>query len=102
MVRTRHDIAREAPMLDAFRARGSALLLTAFAVACSDPADPNIADGKAELTVVHASPAIGPVEVRVAELSVVTGLEYGRSSGALLVPSGTRLITVRAGDSTIA
>ena len=89
-------------MMAAFRTGTSVLLLAALAVACSDPADPNAAAGKAELTVVHASSAIGPIDVRVADLSVVTGLAYGRSSGARLVPAGTRLITVRTGDSTIA
>src|SRR5687767_380604 len=54
---------REVDMVAAFRARGSALLLASLAVACSDPADPNNAAGKAELTVVHASPAVGLVDV---------------------------------------
>lgn len=90
-------------MLDAFRVRGSALLFAATAAACSsDPTIPDDSSAKAELTVVHASPTLGPVNVRVADLSVVTGLAYGRSSGAVLVPAGDRLITVMAGDSALA
>ena len=90
-------------MRPAFRAGGSALLLAAIAAACSsDPTIPDDTSAKAQLTVVHASPALGPVNVRVADLSVVTGLAYGRSSGAVLVPAGDRLITVMAGDSALA
>ena len=90
-------------MPDAFRVRESALLLVAIAVACSsDPTIPDDSSAKAELTVVHASPTVGPVNVRVADVSVVTGLAYGRSSGAVLVPAGDRLITIMAGDSALA
>lgn len=94
-------------MIDAIRVREIALVLAvsvvATVVACSsDPTDPDDRAGKAELTIVHASPALGPVDVRMAELSVVTGLAYGRSSGAKLVPAGNRLITVMAGDSAVA
>ena len=90
-------------MSPAIRRRRTALLLAAIAVACSsDPNDPDDSATRAELTVVHASPALGLVNVRVANQSVVTGLAYGRSSGAVPVLSGHRVITVRSGDSTIA
>ena len=94
-------------MIDAIRVRGIALVLAvivgATVVACSsDPTVPDDRAGKAELTIVHASPALGPVDVRMADLSVVTGLAFGRSSGAKLVPAGNRVITVMAGDSAVA
>lgn len=80
-------------------AASTAILLGS--IACSDPSNPGDPT-KAQLTVVHASPALGPVDVRVSDVSVVTGLAYGRSSGARLVPSGERQIVVQAGDSTVA
>ena len=89
-------------MFDKYRVRSAAVVLAAVALACSsNPNDPD-GDGTAELTVVHASPTVGSVDVRVADLSVVSGLAYGRSSGVLRVPSGTREITVRSGSSEVA
>ena len=85
-----------------FRVRASALLAAATAACSSDPTIPDDRIGKAELTVVHASPVIGPVEVRVADQAIVSGLVFGRSSGAVLVPAGSRVITVHAGDSALA
>src|SRR5688572_11283233 len=76
---------RRLPMLAAFRVRSAALVLAAVTAGCSsDPSTPDDSSGKAELTVVHASPALGLVDVRVADYSVVNGLAYGRSSGARL------------------
>lgn len=90
-------------MSDAAFVRGIALMVVAVAQACSsDPAVPDDRGGKAELTVVHASPALGLIDVRVADQSVVNGLAYGRSSGPRLVHAGTRVITVRSADSMIA
>ena len=85
-------------MFDASFVRTSALVAAATAVACSsDPTIPNGEAREATLTVVHASPATGRVDVRVAGVSVVSDLAYGRSSGARPVPSGTREIIVRSG-----
>lgn len=88
-------------MTNAFRGCTIAAVLSAALAACSsDPTIPNA--GNAELTVVHASPATGLVDVRVAERSVVNGLAYGRSSGAVRVPAGPGVITVRSGGNEIA
>ena len=84
-------------------APGRSLLLAAVAAACSsDPTIPDGRGGDAELTVVHASPAIGLVDVRIAEQSVISGLAYGRSSGTVRVPAGERRITVWSGGSALA
>lgn len=87
-------------MMDAFRALGVAAVLMPALACSSDPTIPNARD--AELTVVHASPATGLVEVRVAERAVVSGLAYGRSSGALRVPAGPGVIAVRSAGTEIA
>ena len=88
-------------MPTSFRVPRAALLFSALALACSD--DPVIPAGsEAELTVIHASPATGPIDVRVADVSAVSGLAYGRSSGVRRVPAGAREIIVRSGSAEIA
>ena len=90
-------------MTDAIRFRRAAPLVVLLAVACSsDPTNSNGNGPKAELTVVHASPGIGLIDVRVANVSVVSGLAYGRSSGVRQVAAGASEIVVRASDSVIA
>lgn len=89
-------------MLETLRSCGTALALAAVVAGCSsDPILPK-QPGTAELRVVHASPAVGDIDVRVAQVSVVSGLGYGRSSGVLRVPSGTQVITVQSGGAQIA
>lgn len=89
-------------MLAIFCCRRMAVALAAIVAGCSS--DPTILEqpGTAELRVVHASPAVGAIDVRVAQVSVVSGLAYGRSSGVLRVPSGTQVITVRSGGAQTA
>jgi hypothetical protein len=58
--------------------------------------------GNAQLKVVHAAQAIGPVEVRIAGSPVISGLSYGHSSGLTNVPAGTQELTFVAGGVTVA
>ncbi|HKS06438.1 MAG TPA: DUF4397 domain-containing protein [Gemmatimonadaceae bacterium] len=73
--------------------------LAFIAASCEDSASSNGA--QAELTVIHATQALGAVEVLVDGESVIASLEFGSASGPIDVPSGTQRVVVRAGTDTV-
>ena len=78
------------------------LLVPAFLVACSSSTD-NGGGGSADaaLRVVHASAAIGPVDVLVDGTPVITGLTYGSSSAEVPIHAGQRHFMVRSGATVL-
>jgi hypothetical protein len=78
-----------------------ALLAVVVGASCSDPVDPPV-QGSAALRVVHASPLLGAIDVRVADVSAVSGLGFGHTSPLVTVPSGVQVITVRSNGSLVA
>ncbi|HTL06496.1 MAG TPA: DUF4397 domain-containing protein [Gemmatimonadales bacterium] len=76
--------------------RSAALLATACSVlsACGSSGEP--AGGEATLRVLHASPALGPVDVSVAGVTVAHGIVYGTASALVRVPGGQQHLEVRA------
>lgn len=66
--------------------------------ACSTSNEPA---GEAELRVLHATPALGPVDVAVGGVTVVHGVAYGTSSTLVRVPAGVQHLVVSAGGQTL-
>ena len=80
-----------------------ALLLAAavLAAACGD-SDSNQPGGVlAEFRALHVTPALGPVDIEVDGAPVVTGLAYGSSSAALIIPGGRQRFVVRSGNQVL-
>jgi uncharacterized protein DUF4397 len=67
--------------------------------ACSDAS--NGPAGEAELTVLHASPALGPVDVEVAGVTVIHAVAFGTASSLVQVPGGQQHLVVRAGGQVV-
>jgi hypothetical protein len=57
--------------------------------------------GEAELRVLHATPALGPVDVEIAGATVVQGVSYGTASRLLDVPAGEQHIVVRSAGQVL-
>jgi hypothetical protein len=73
--------------------------LAFFAASCEDSSSSN--EAQAELTVVHATEALGAVEVLVGGEPVITNLAFGAASGPIDVPAGSQRVVVRAGTDTV-
>ena len=67
--------------------------------ACSD--SPNGPAGGAALRVLHATPALGPVDVDVAGVTVIHSVAYGTASSLVQVPGGQQHLVVRAGGQIL-
>lgn len=65
---------------------------------CSSNAGPA---GDAELRVLHASPALGPLDVEVGGVTVGHAIPYGSSSALLHVPAGQQHLVVRSGGQVL-
>ena len=73
----------------------------ALAAACGD-SDSNQPGGDlAEFRALHVTPALGPVDIEVDGAPVVTGLAYGSSSAALIIPGGRQRFVVRSGNQVL-
>ncbi len=57
--------------------------------------------GEAELRVLHATPALGPVDVEVGGVTVVHGVAYGTTSTLVKVPAGEQHLVVRSGGQVL-
>lgn len=67
------------------------VLLGACAAETSGP------EGEAELRVLHATPALGSIEVAVGGVTVIGSIVYGTASTLVRVPAGRQRIVVRSG-----
>jgi hypothetical protein len=78
------------------------LVVSAFLVACSSSTDSG-GGGQvdASLRAVHASPAVGPIDVLVDGTPVITGLGYGASSPEVTISAGQRHFVVRSGATVL-
>jgi hypothetical protein len=83
-------------------ARWRFLLIPAVLAACSDSTD-NGGGGNADaaLRTVHASPAIGPIDVLVDDTPIITGLAYGESSPEVAIEAGQRHFVIRSGATVL-
>ena len=81
------------------RIRSLAVATVILAAACggstSGPA------GNAELRVLHATPALGPVDVELGGVTVAHGVAYGTASGVINVPGGQQHLVVRSAGQVI-
>ena len=76
--------------------RSAALLAAAcgaLSTACGSSGEPS---GEATLRVLHATPALGPVDVSVAGVTVAHGIVYGTASTLVHVPGGQQHLEVRS------
>ena len=70
-----------------------------FAAACSgSTAGPA---GDAELRVLHATPALGPVDVELGGTTVAHGVSYGTSTAVIEVPGGQQHLVVRSAGQVL-
>jgi hypothetical protein len=53
------------------------------------------------LRVLHATPALGPVDVEVAGVTVVHSVAYGTASSLVQVPGGQQHLVVRVGGQVL-
>lgn len=72
------------------------LLSTAAIVAVSACGTTSEPTGEAELRVLHATPALGPVDVSVAGVTVAHGIVFGTASTLVRVPAGQQHLEVRS------
>lgn len=77
------------------------LLLPAFLAACGSSATGGGGNTDAVLRAVHASPAVGPIDVLVDGTPVITGLTYGASSAEVTINAGQRHFVVRSGATVL-
>jgi hypothetical protein len=75
------------------------LLALGAALACNN--DPTGNSGAAELRVLHATAALGAVDVYIGGTRVVQGIGFGSASPIVRVPAGAQHIEVRAGGAPI-
>jgi len=57
--------------------------------------------GEAELRVLHATPALGPVDVAVGGVTVVHGIAFGTTSTLVRVPAGQQHLVVSSGSQIL-
>jgi hypothetical protein len=78
-------------------------LLPAFLVACGSSTDGG-GGGSADASfrAVHASPAVGPIDIQVDGMPVVAGLAYGQSSPEVIIDAGPRRFVLRSGGNVLA
>jgi len=57
--------------------------------------------GEAELRVLHATPALGPVDVAVGGVTVVHGIAFGTTSTLVRVPGGQQHLVVSSGSQIL-
>jgi uncharacterized protein DUF4397 len=67
--------------------------------ACSE--SPNGPADQAELRLLHATPALGPVDVEVAGVTVIHSVAYGTASSLVQVPGGQQHLVVRTGNQIL-
>ena len=83
-----------------FRRHYAAIAAIAFlAASCENASSSN--PTQAALTVVHATQALGAIDVSVGGEPVVTGLAFGSASAPIAVPAGTQRVVVKVGTDTI-
>lgn len=84
------------------RLRAASLVLVAGALlACSDDdADPQ--GNTAELRMVHADPAAGPIDVEVGGEVVLQDVAYGTTSAPASIPAGVQHVVLRTGSGVLA
>lgn len=58
-------------------------------------------EGDAELRVLHASPALGPLDVQIGGVTVIHGLTYGTTSALVKVPDGPQHLVFKAFGYTL-
>ena len=78
------------------------LLVSALLAACSSSTDSG-GGGQVDagLRAVHASPAVGPIDVLVDGTPVITGLAYGASSPEVIIHAGQRHFVIRSGATVL-
>jgi hypothetical protein len=81
------------------RLRVAILAITAVLVGCGGST--NGPAGQAELRVLHATPALGALDVQVGGVTVIHGVSYGNASAVVNVPAGQQHVQVRAGGQTL-
>ncbi|HEY9382949.1 MAG TPA: DUF4397 domain-containing protein [Gemmatimonadales bacterium] len=57
--------------------------------------------GEAELRVLHATPALGPLDVEVGGITVAQGIAFGTASTLLSVPAGQQHLVIRSGNQVL-
>jgi hypothetical protein len=87
-MRTKPSLSRSLPIV-------CAILAAACGGSTSGPA------GNAELRVLHATPALGPVDVELGGVTVARGVAYGTASGVIDVPGGQQHLVVRSAGQVI-
>jgi hypothetical protein len=84
-----------------FYATSLGLVATAAALAaCSDSTTSPAMT--ADLKLVHANAAAGPVDLEVGGTTVIQDLAYGRTSAVTRVPGGAQRIVLRSGATVVA
>lgn len=66
--------------------------------ACSGGTGPA---GNAQLRVLHATPALGPIDVEIGGVRVIQGIGYGTASTLVQVPGGQQHLVVRSGGTIL-
>jgi hypothetical protein len=69
-----------------------------FVAQCSSSSGPA---GEAELRVLHATPALGPVDVAVGGVTVIHAVPFGTTSSLVRVPAGQQHLVVRSGSQVL-
>jgi hypothetical protein len=69
-----------------------------FLAECSSSSGPA---GEAELRLLHATPALGPVDVEVGGVTVIHAVVYGTTSTLVRVPAGEQHLVVRSGGQVL-
>src|SRR4026208_385679 len=57
--------------------------------------------GEAEWRVLHATPALGPLDVEVGGITVAQGIAFGTASTLLSVPAGQQHLVIRSGNQAL-
>jgi Domain of unknown function (DUF4397) len=73
---------------------------TAVLAACSDSAN-GPGGGTAQFRALHVTPTLGPVDVLVGGVAVVSGLTFGQTSPAVTITGGRQRFLVRSGGQLL-